>query len=94
MAQCTRCKGTGEEPERELTEAQWAIVDEISALAHERRVAGALRTPEGAQRRKAVYARVRELTDKAVEAGIPKTVVAEALGVSRVQLSNILSKGA
>ena len=89
---CKHCRGTGYEPEREYTDQQWAIVDQLVAAGEERARYSATKTLEGTTQRERVYADIRALTEHAREVQIPKVVIADAIGVSRTQLDNILRK--
>lgn len=94
MVKCKRCKGSGEEPEREMNDAQRSIVDQFIELGEERRQVRSARNLAGTRARERVYAKIRATVPAASLIGVPKVVIAEALGVSRTQLDSILNRAA
>lgn len=90
---CHHCKGTGFEPGREFNAAQWRILDELIRLGEARARWSTAKSAVGVSAREIAYAGIRDATERAVAAGIPKVAVADAVGVSPVQLYNILRRG-
>lgn len=89
---CSRCHGTGREPDREpLTDAQREIVVRLADVGAAVRKASNSRTPEGIEARRAANTELRVLADRARNLGLTKRRVAAASGFSLQGLHNILT---
>lgn len=86
---CRRCGGTGLEPGP--TAAQQAVLDELQELGERRKLHSASRTLAGRTELAAAYTDIRSATARAKKLKLPVLQVAEALGMSRSALYDILS---
>lgn len=90
---CHHCHGTGFEPEpRKVTAKQAGILEKLREAGERRKKYSAKRTiPELVERDKA-YADIRKLAAQAEGSGLLRDQVAEAVGLTRGGLHNILAK--
>lgn len=87
---CTHCHGTGIEPQRELDTAWTPLLDEIRDIGSRRKAVSRKRNLADLTTLEQTTKELLAVTNKARAAGVPKVVVAETAGLSRVQLDNIL----
>jgi hypothetical protein len=88
---CSRCHGTGIEPNREIPNDWMPVLDELTAAGQERASYSTARSLVGLQRLNEAWAKIREIWQRGEALGIPQTVGAHAVGVTRAQFHNIIT---
>ena len=88
---CTRCLGTGHEPEATIPEAWLPVYEKLQALGREREQWRYARGPSGSAHRATIYRKIRTVVEDAEDAGMTQEEIATALGIGRMALYNILT---
>lgn len=88
--ECPRCHGSGEIPARTVTTEQTAELDRLREAGHRRGTANRM-TLTGRTQLDQAYADIRVLEPEAKRVKLTRDQIAEAVGVSRAQLHNILT---
>lgn len=88
--ECPRCHGSGEIPAKPVTAEQQAELDRL-AEAGRRRASANRQTLVGRGQLDQAYADIRTLEPEAKRVKLTRDQIAEAVGVSRAQLHNILA---
>jgi hypothetical protein len=88
--ECPRCHGSGKIAARAVTAEQQAELDRLAEAGHRRATANR-QTLAGRGQLDQAYADIRILEPEAKRLGLTRDQIAEAVGVSRAQLHNILA---
>lgn len=88
--ECPRCHGAGTVPIRAVTAEQEAELDRLRE-AGTRRATANRQTLAGRTQLDRAYTDIRVLEPEAKRVGLTREQIAEAVGVSRAQLHNILT---
>lgn len=88
---CPRCGGVGTIPARPVTDEQQAELDRL-AEAGQRRAGANRQTLLGRAALDQAYADIRAIEPEVRRLGLTRDQIAAAVGVSRAQLHNILTR--
>lgn len=89
---CHRCRGTGFEPERpRLTPAQAKLWGYLRDAGEQRRAVQQGQTIEVVAERAKTSQRIRQLAERAKDAGMTQEQIASAVGLTRAALHSIRS---
>ena len=90
-ATCTHCGGSGYEPVGPTPEEREALLGQLREAGERRALHSAQRTLAGRQELAAAYQDIRVLAAEAGRLGLAKIQVAEAVGLKRAALYNVLT---
>jgi hypothetical protein len=88
---CTHCGGSGYEPVGPTPEEREALLAQLREAGDRRATYSAHRTLAGRQELAAAYQDIRVLAAEAGRLGITKLQIAEAVGLKRAALYNVLT---